>query len=134
MCLWNPLGYDVYKLFMFARLLVSMIDLMKFILFLICVKYLKSEKPLCIFSKILRELGDDCLGQGADSFNLEYRGWGNSQGAGPGTQGQDSSLNVASSGSVNIKRNPSELGRQMEKRDLSENLALKREGLCSPMA
>lgn len=35
-----------YKLFMFARLLVSMIGLMKVILFLICVKYLKSKKLL----------------------------------------------------------------------------------------
>lgn len=62
MCFWNFLGYDVYKFFMFVRLFVSMIDLMKFILFLICVKYLKFEKLFCIFFKIFREFGDDCLG------------------------------------------------------------------------
>lgn len=59
---------------MFVKLLVSRIGLIKAILFLICGKYLKSEKPFCIFSKILRDLGAECWGQMAHSLNLKQRG------------------------------------------------------------
>lgn len=61
---------------MFARLFASVIDITKVILFLIYVKYMKSEKPFCIFSKIHRDPRANCWGQEADSLILEYRGWG----------------------------------------------------------